>query len=158
MKYLGTAIGCTLMLLLTVPRNGGFLLGVFLLFLIPLFVYSGIRMGRHENELKIRGKKLTIWTAAIFVTLAVNFYRYSSTRDTANDVVGTIVKYHETSGTYPSSLDVLGYDSKSLKLSLGWYGYHNKDGQPSFLYSVPYMPFDVYRYDFNSKQWVYSAY
>ena len=158
MKYLGTAVGYTLMLLLTVPRYGGFLLGFFLLFLIPLFLYSGVRMYRHKNELKVRGTKLAIWMAAIFVTLGVNFYRYNFTRDAANSVVAAIVKYHETSGIYPSSLEGLGYGGKSLKSSLGMYGYRKTDGQPSFFYGVPYMIFDTYRYDFDSERWVYSEY
>jgi hypothetical protein len=115
-------------------------------------------MYRHKNELNIRRKKLAIWMSAISVALAVNYYRYISTRDAANDVVATIVKYHETNGTYPSSLEAIGYDSKSLKSSLGWYGYHNKEGQPSFLYAVPYMVFDSYLYDFRFGQWVYSKY
>ncbi len=156
MKYLGTAIGCTLMLLLTVPRHGGFLLVFFLLFLIPLSLYSGIRMYRNKSERQLRGKKLAVWSATIFVALAVNFYRYNDARDVANDVVASIVKFHDTNGTYPSSLEVLGYNSQSLRSSLGWYGYHNKDEQPSFLYGVPYMAFDSYHYDFHSGQWIYS--
>lgn len=122
MKYIGTAIGCTLMLLLTVPRYGGFLLGLFILFLIPLFLYSGIRMHRHKSERKIRGVKLAVWVSAIFVSLAVNYYRYSYTRDTANDIVAKITKYHETKGSYPSNLEVLGYERKSLSSSFGMYG------------------------------------
>lgn len=158
MKYFGTAIGSALMLLLTVPRHGGFLLGPFLIFLIPLFLYSGVRMYRCKNELNTRGKKLAIWMSAIIVALAVNFHRHSSTRDAANGVVAQIVRYHETNGTYPSSLGALGYDSKSLKASLGPHGYFNKDGKPSFFYAVPYIVFDTYHYDFLYKQWVYSNY
>lgn len=88
----------------------------------------------------------------------MNYYRYSYTRAAANDIVANIAKYHETNGAYPSSLEVLGYDSRSLKSSLGMYGYHNKDGHPSFLYGVPYKAFDSYRYDFHSGQWIYSNY
>lgn len=158
MKYLGTAMGCALMLLVTLPRYGGFLLGFFMLFMVPLLLYSGIRMYRHNNELEMRRRKLAIWLAAIFVTLAVNGYRYSSTRDAANNVVAEIVKYHENNGTYPINLEALGYDGKSLKSNLGMYGYHNKDGQPSFFYGVPFMIFDTYRYDFHSGKWIYSDY
>lgn len=158
MKYLGTAIGCTLMLLMTLPRYGGFLLGFFLLFLIPLFLYSGIRMYRHKSERKVRGEKLAVWMSAILVTLVVNYYRYSYTRDAANEVVAKIASYHEINGFYPRNLEVLGYDSKSLKSRFGMYGYHSKEGQPSFLYGVPYMIFDTYRYDFHSRKWIYSDY
>jgi hypothetical protein len=156
MKYLTTAIGCTLMLLLTVPRYGGFMLGFFLLLLIPFFLYSGIRMYRYKNERKTRGVKFSAWMAAIFVTLAVNYHEYGYTRDSANAVVAQIAKYQKTNGTYPSRLEELGYDGKSLKSSLGMYGYSNKDGQPLFFYGVPYIVFDSYRYDFHSGQWIYS--
>lgn len=115
-------------------------------------------MYRNKNERKTRGVTLAVWMAAIFVILAVNYYQYGYTRDSANDVVAKIAKYHQANGSYPSSLDALGYDSKSLKSRLGMYGYHNKDGHPLFYYGVPYIVFDSYRYDFDSKQWVYSAY
>lgn len=158
MKYLGTAIGCTVMLLMTLPRYGGFLLGFFLIFLFPLFLSSGIRMYRHKSERKVRGKKLAVWMSAILVTLAVNYYRHSYTRDAANDVVAKIASYYETNSFYPRNLQVLGYDSKSLKSSLGMYVYHNKDGQPSFIYWVPHTIFDTYHYNFDSGKWIYSTY
>lgn len=154
MKYLGTAIGSALMLLFTLPAHGGFLLFFFLVFLVPLFLYSGVRMYRYQHELNTRAKKLAIWMSAILVALAVNVYRYTSTRDAADDVVSKIVQYHETNGTYPSSLETLGYESKSLKANLGMYGYSNKDGTPSFFYAVPYIVFDSYHYDFHSGEWI----
>lgn len=156
MKYLGTAIGCTFLLLLTAPRYGGFMLGFFLLFLIPFFLYSVDRMYRHKEERKTRGVKLALWMAATFVTLAVNYHEYGYARDAANDVVAELAKYHETNGSYPSNLEALGYDSKSLKSTLGMYSYQNEEGQPFFYYSVPYIVFDMYRYDFQSGQWIYS--
>lgn len=113
-------------------------------------------MYRHKDERKTRGVKLAAWMAAIFVTLAVNYYEYGHSRDAANDVVAKIANYHETNGSYPSSLESLGYDIKSLKSSLGMYGYDNKDEQPLFFYGVPYIVFDTYRYDFHSAQWIYS--
>lgn len=94
--------------------------------------------------------------AATFVTLAVNYDRYGDTRDTANDVVAKIAKYHETNGSYPSSLEALGYDSKLLKSSLVMYGYRSEEAQPFFYYGVPYKIYDVYQYDFHSGQWIYS--
>jgi len=145
------------MLLLTVPRYGGFLLGFFLLFLIPFFLYSTDRMYRHKSERRIRGVKLAAWMVAIFITLAVNYHEYGYARDAANDVVAELAKYYETHGSYPSSLEALGYDSKSLKSSLGMYGYDNRDEQPFFYYSVPYMAFAMYLYDFQSGQWNYSS-
>jgi len=156
MKYLGTAIGCTFLLLLTVPRYGGFMMGFFLLFLIPFFLYSGDRMYRYKDERKTRGVKLAAWTAAIFVTLAVNYHEYGYARDVANDVVAALAKYHETNGSYPNSLEALGYDRESLKSSLGMYGYDNRDERPLLYYGVTYKAFDTYQYDFHSGQWIHS--
>jgi hypothetical protein len=156
MKYLGTAVGCALMLVLTVPRYGGFLLGLFLIFLIPLFAYSGVRMMTHATERKLRGAKLAIWVLAIGVVLGVNFYRYSSTRGTTNDVVAKMVEYHQMHSVYPDSLEAIGYDRRSLNEILGMHGYSNTNGKPAFFYGVPYQIYDAYKFDFTSKQWVYS--
>lgn len=156
MKYFGTAIGCIGMLVVTVPRHGGFLLGLFLIFLVPLFAYSGVRMVKHTNERKLRGIKLAIWMLAIGVVLGVNFYRYSATRDTANDVVSKIVEYRQMHNVYPSSLEAIGYDRRSLSEILGMHGYSNTNGEPAFFYGVPHQIYDAYKFDFTSKQWVYS--
>lgn len=154
MKYLGTAIGCTLMLLLTVPRYGGFLLVFFLLASILYFLHSETK-SKHES--KTKQTKLALWITAIFVALTVNIYRYNSTRNLANDVAAAIHKYHDTNSIYPSSLEALGYSRNSLK-SLGWHVYSSEGGRAIFIYGVPYMPFDSYRYKFDSEEWVYSDY
>lgn len=156
MKYLGTAIGCVVMLVLTVPRYGGFLLGLFLVFLIPLFVYSGIRMVTHANERKLRGTKIAIWMLAIGIVLGVNFHRHYITRSLANDVVAKIVEYHQIHSVYPSSLEAVGYDRRLLNETLRVHGYSDRDGEPIFFYGVPYQIYDAYQFDFTSKQWVYS--
>jgi hypothetical protein len=157
MKYLGTIISCTVMLLLTVPRHSGFVLGIFIMGLVPYFLYSGVRVYWHRNEFGTRATQLAIWVSAITVAVGVNYYRYTSTRNVANDVVEKIDHYHAMNTAYPSSLETIGYDKRSLKASLGLYAYSNKEGKPSFHYSVPYIIFDTYEYDFSSRQWVYRA-
>lgn len=156
-KYLGTIISCGVMLLLTVPRHSGFVLGIFIMGLVPYFLYSGVRVYWYRNELSTRATQLAIWVSAITFAVGVNYYRYTATRSEANDVVAKIEQFHAMHNAYPSSLEDIGYGRSALRKSLGLHAYSNEKGKPSFFYGVPYIIYDTYQYDFNSRQWVYRA-
>jgi len=154
MKYRGTAIGCTLLLLLTLPGHGGYFLGLFVVVLVPLFAYRAVWRCRSKSEWSEFGVRLGMWTLAIAIAVGVNYYRDVHTREFADEVVAGLAKYHEMHGTYPASLERLGYETTTLRDNLGFHAYSNR---PAFVYAVPYTVFDRYRYDFSVGRWDYLA-
>jgi hypothetical protein len=154
MKYRGTAIGCTVMLLLTLPEHCGYFLGLFVVVLVPVFAYRAVRIGPSKSQWSEFGVRLGMWTLAIAIAVAVNYYRDVHTREFANEVVARLAKYHETHGAYPASLESLGYETTPLRDNLRYHGYSNR---PTLFYAVPYVVFDKYRYDFSVGRWDYLA-
>jgi hypothetical protein len=156
-KIIGTLIGCTLMLLVTLPSHGGFMFLFFLLFLVPSSLYSVIVMYRNKEERKLRTTKLSIGLIASLITVSFNYYRYINTRAKANNIVVAIEKYRSELGYYPKDLEAIGLSKIKLRNQLGMFGYFYNNGQPNFFYAVTYIIFDTYSYNFELKEWQYHS-
>ncbi len=137
--------------------HGGFILIFFLLFFIPLSLYSGFVMYRKKDERKLRATKLVIWAVVIIVILATNYNRHINTRFDANAIVKSIEKYKSDTGDYPNNLEIIGVSNQHLRKQLGMSGYYYNDGKARLFYSVTYIPFDTYSYNFELKVWQYRS-
>ena len=148
----GTIFGCVSLLLFTLPPHGGFLLVLFLLFIVPLSVYSTVIMYRDKQQRKIRAIKLFIWAVSILVVVGVNYHRHINTRIAANNIVASIERYKSATGKYPDNLDQIGVTKRSLRNKLGMSGYYNENGKASLFYGVTFIVFDTYNYNFENHQ------
>lgn len=149
----GALIGSAILLALTLPRNSGFIIFLFLFFLIPVSIQSLVIMLRDKNQRKTRGLKLAIWSFAITVSAGYNFYIHTSTRAEANNIVASIEGYKATNGKYPDSIEQIGLSEKGLRQKLGMSGYHNENGKVDFFYGITYIIYDTFDYNFKEKSW-----
>lgn len=114
-------------------------------------------MYRKKDERKLRATKLVIWAVVIIVILATNYNRHINTRFDANVIVKSIEKYKSDTGDYPDNLEIIGVSNQHLRKQLGMSGYYYNDGKARLFYSVTYIPFDTYSYNFELKVWQYRS-
>ncbi len=127
----------------------------FLIFLIPLSLYSAFIMYKKKDERKLRATKLAIWAVAIAVILATHYNRHINTRMVANAIVASIEKYKSDTGDYPDNLEIIGVSNQHLRKQLGRFRYNYRNGKASLFYRVTYIIYDTYSYDFEQKEWQY---
>ena len=154
-NLIGTIIGCGIMLSLSLPRNQGLVIAGFLLFLIPLSLYSLFVMYRKKEERKLRATKLAIWSLGVVAIVATHYYYSVNTRNVANSAIETILQYKKEHNQYPEALETIGIPSKEYRAKHRISYSTNKKNNPAFYYFVPFGLRNSYHYDFNEAEWRY---
>ena len=108
-----------------------------------------IRQPENWRQHKIIGAAWLIGLAACF---AINAYYVYAAEQEMRQVVADIERYRAQHGKYPDKLDDTGTRVKQ-DMQHARYGKIKDTNQVYLVYKVPYIIFDYYRYDFQTKQW-----
>ncbi|WP_087018414.1 hypothetical protein [Thaumasiovibrio subtropicus] len=148
-------IASLLVLLLLSQRLMGFLAVFTVFYLAPRIVQSVYYVIRKRASLRVELFRSSVWVIALSLCFSIHQYRDWKMRIYADEVVMRIVDYETLNGEYPPNIEALGTTNKSLTENLGFSGYTLFDEGPVLFYSVPYIIFDTYHYDFEKNVWVY---
>lgn len=152
---LKTVILCFVVLFLTFPRHGGFILIFFLLFLIPSIIKSLYIIFVKHQEKKLRAIQISLWVVSCVVVAAHHIYLHKTTRVYANSVSNSIEQFYSQKGVYPSSIEEVGIKKESLRKHKMYYSRDNQG--PNLMYAATWIVFDTYYFDFKSKTWKYRS-
>ncbi len=151
---IGTIVLCAVVALLTASVHGGFMLIFVLPFLSVWLLFSAYASWKRPVERKIRAAKAGLWLTMVVGVLATHWYYHVAARQDADMVVVAVLRYQADHSKFPETLQAAGLKDEPSAWRIR---YLFKDGRPYLFYPVTYIVFDTYRYDFESKAWVYGA-
>ena len=155
-KLFITILSALLFTVILSVRHAGFMLTFF----IPIFIVWALGVSvksiKSKENIKVNLLRIGVWALAIVIAFSVQYYRHTSARNVANEIVLKIENYKEKTGDYPLTLSDINIPKRELKDKLGMAGYFYEKKKISFFYAATHIPFDVYRYDFKRKFWVFS--
>jgi len=137
--------------LLIFQSFSGTVIFIFLIFLIPLSIYSLIVIFKYKNQRQIRSTKLFLWLLAFLLSFSYNFYINESIRTEANNLVTKIESYKLNNGQLPQNLQEIGVLEKDIDNKIIVVFYYNEKRGVNLSYTGTYM--DMYIYDFKEKIW-----
>lgn len=130
-----------------------FALPIFLAW-IPCIIYL---VARKPDRGMRHVHMLAIWIIAFAVIAVVHTCYAVSARNYANKIVAGVEKYSAEQGHCPASLEQIGSSNIEMKAKLGMADYVCDAGiEPHLFYGVTYIAFDMYYYDFKTRQWEYK--
>ena len=133
----------------------GFLMIFPAIFALLWWLIQAVRVYRQpENwqQHKIIG---VAWLIGLAVCGAINAYYVNTAEQAMRQVAADIERYHTQHSKYPDKLADTGTPVKQDMLHAS-YGKTGQAEQVYLVYKVPYIIYDYYRYDFQSKQWEYG--
>lgn len=155
--YAITFVCAAALLILTLQKGSGFLLILLLPVFLVLALYHAVRMIRRPEERKSRGIRLAVWAAAFALAGTVQTYWSIASKQDADLVLKKVLAHKARTGSYPATLKEVGLDDEHLKEK--WrLRYSIREGQPMLVYPVPFMPLDLYEYDFEKLRWTENAF
>lgn len=153
---LKTLIPAAIVLAITLPKGGAFVLAL----LVPLFaiwlLYNAVRMVMKPAERKGRGIRIAVWLAVFVLAGGVQAYWERAGRDAADGAVAAVVAHRARTGSYPASLTEAGV-SEALRQRWGIV-YRLNEGKPQLDYVAPLLPMSTYEYDFDQRTWKANVY
>lgn len=155
--WIKTFVLVAILLFLTLQKGEGFVLILLLPFFLITVLYHAVRMIRRPEERKSRGIKIAVWTITFALAGTVQTYWSKASHQDAQLVLKKVLAHKARTGSYPASLVDLGLDEQYLKEKWGL-RYSGKDGRPMLVYPVPFMPLDLYQYDFEAFRWRENPY
>ena len=78
---------------------------------------------------------------------------HASSRKYAQGVTNAIQAYSAAHGFYPQNLEAIGMTSQQLRSRLSYSAYGLHEGKPYFYYGATYVPFELEKYDFATREW-----
>lgn len=145
------------MLALAVQKGNGFLLALFMPFLLIYLIFNAVRMLRRPSELKDRGIRMAIWSVALVLASIVQVYWSIGSRSDADLASQKVLAYKERTGSYPASLRDVGLDDSELQKK--WrLRYSVNEREPRLTYPASVMPLTMNEYDFKVRAWRKNAY
>lgn len=135
------------------------MMGLFLPFIvfsqvlcIPFLVW--VYFKRPERR-KLHATQGAIWLLVSATIFSSHFVQYKIARSRADEIVLSINKFIATNGRCPRSLEEVRLSKEALRERLLMSGYScgGNDTHPAFYYSVGFVPFAMYNYDFDKREW-----
>lgn len=149
-------VACAALVFSCAGVGGAFLVVAAIPFLGIWLLYSAYIIWRKPEKRRTQLTRLGILAVTLIGIAAVHFYYYTSARAAGNYAERLVSAYKAVHGTYPDTLEDAGW-------RLGAYGGRwrivykgngaNKD--PILMYPATWVIFDMYDYDFRTRQWVY---
>lgn len=156
-NHIKSFVLAAVVLAFSMQKGNGFLLVLFLPFILIYLIHNAVRMAIRPAERKSRGIRLMIWLVVPVLSVAVHIYWSASTRSNADLALQKVMTYKERVGIYPASLKDAGLDDEMLRKK--WrIRYSIKEGRPSLTFPEPIMPLSLYEYDFETLEWKENIY
>ena len=132
--------------LLILQSFSGTVIFLFLIFLIPLSIYSLIVMFKGKKQRQIRSIKLLLWFLAVIFSFCYNFYINESIRMEAKNIVTKIENYKLDKNKFPENLKQIEVLSKDIKNKIILIFYFDEKNQVHLSYLDTYT--QIYTYNF----------
>lgn len=151
-----TLSGCTLVTLLTSQRYFGFvrfMLGP----LLAIWLLGLLCASLWKPELRLAAMiRAGLWLCAALIAFIAQRHYFIEARHHADQLLARVEQYRQRHGDYPASAKAMGIEPPPRgSPHTEWYA-HDAHG-PFLFYLALYIPFDIYAYDFDRRQWVYEA-
>lgn len=147
-------IAVLLLLAICGPRYAG----INLVFAIPLAIgwlaWRGWRSLRSPIQRRILGRKTVVLVIGFAAIAAAHFSYAGTARADAQRIVDALLRFQAREGRFPgdaveAGINTVELDRKYVRVSWA------SAGKPSVIYSSTFIPFDVYRFDFATRTWVF---
>ncbi len=145
---------CVLIALFTFPKYSGFMLGLVLIFLVPVLLVRIFRICTRSEHRKQRIIQVILWVVTCLSVVIHHIYLYQTTKNFANRFSHAVIAYHNKHGVYPKSADELNFDKQTVRKYSIHYLYKDNE-QPFLVYHATWIVFDSYHFDFKTKEWEY---
>lgn len=154
-QIIQTVILCAVMLLMAFPVHAGFVLGFWLLFLIPLTIKSLFTILVKKEEKKQKIIQIALWSISCSIIAFHHIYLHKTSKKYANFVSNAVESFYLKNGVYPKSLVDAGINPESAKK----FRVHflNSNSQPLLMYPATWIVFSTYYYDFKIKKWLFRS-
>jgi branched-subunit amino acid transport protein AzlD len=152
-NYFVTLLWASLFVFILGQNYSGFMLIFVIIALLIWVPYSAYVVVRNPDGRRFYFIRLSIWIFAILLVAGIHYIRHINTRHNADEIVTAIISFSTTHGHCPKSLDEIGINRARLKDKLGMSSYICADEKPHLSYGATYVPFNMYSYDFESKDW-----
>ncbi|MBM9521238.1 hypothetical protein JWG39_15565 [Desulforhopalus vacuolatus] len=144
------------MLLFTFPMHGGFMLGFWLLFLVPSTIKKLFTVFVKKKDQKQIFIQIVLWSISCAIILAHHVYLHKTTLHYAKSISNTVEAFYIKNGKYPKTLEYAGVKTGTdNKFQIHYYFIN--ESQPALFYPATWIVFDTYSYDFKNKKWVYRS-
>ena len=130
----------------------GFLMIFPAIFALLWWLIQAVRVYRQPENWRRHKIIGAAWLIGLAACLAINLYYVRQAEQDMRQVVADIERYRAQHGKYPETLADTGTQVKQDMLHAR-YGKIKDTNQVYLVYKVPYIIFDYYRYDFQTKQW-----
>ena len=133
----------------------GFIITVAVAALLPWTIYAVWKSIRAPASSRSVLPKVAMWWLALIVAFGAQAIRYVKASHEATRYSNLIESYIATHGTCPPNLEAIGSSDGELRARFGPAGYICQGGKPDFFYGSTFAPFEVERYDFQSRKWIH---
>jgi hypothetical protein len=156
-KIVRTVLCLGIFLYCTASLHGGFVALMLLPFFAVVWIWQAISIARNPDQRTLRVLRVIAWMLAFCLVGLLNLHWYRESRAYADKVVAAVSTHYARTGNYPTSLEQVGIQPKDLNSRKWRLSYGLSNGRPYVFYAVPYIIFDMYDYDFQTRKWNYLA-
>ncbi|MCL2887259.1 MAG: hypothetical protein FWF20_10880 [Betaproteobacteria bacterium] len=138
----------------SMPMMGGGL--IFIIFIQIIYIpFLALAYLTGPERRKLYVAKAIIWALASVAIFTTHFVRHVLNRYHANEITYSINTFISANKRCPHNLEEIGLSKESIRKHLPMFGYScsESDGRPLLYYSVGYMPYAMYKYDFDKQKW-----
>ncbi len=157
-SLLGSLLAAGITTFLLSQRGAGFMLIFFGFFFIPWLLQSIYYCISKPAQRWLLIRKMLIWLIALFMITGIHLVRHHHVRNQAQDIADRIQHYADQHGHYPPDLKSISTPKEQQIATPGsfYYGFphdHEPGAKPELFYASTYVVFEVERYDFNTRRW-----
>lgn len=161
-SLLGSLLAAGITTFLLSQRGAGFMLIFFGFFFIPSLLQSIYYYISKPAQRRLLIRKMLIWLITLFLITGIHLVRHHHVRNQAQDIADRVQHYADDHGHYPPSLQSIGTSKELKEGTLTRFSYvlpDNKehDAQPAFFYPSTYVAFETENYDFKTRRWEHDS-
>jgi len=154
--FINTLIIASLITVLAGQRHSAIVLVMVVPIVIGWIIITGFLTRRQAQLQSVFLSKVFIWVIAFSVVGGLHVYYANAARTVANDFVAALERYRMDTGSYPAAAGNLGQIEVS-RLQAWKVIYDFNAERPVLVYAATGTFRATYRFDFETKVWIYNA-
>jgi len=151
-----TLVACAVLFFMCAGVGGAFIISAAAPFIAVWALYSCYIIWRKPEKFRIQLVKVGLLAGTLSVIGAFHYHYYTSARAAGDYALHLVNAYRDLHGTYPNTLEEAGW--KLGKYGGQWrivYQGHGATDDPMLMYPATWIIFDMYDYNFKTRQWEY---
>ena len=141
---------CALSALILGQKGAGFMLYVLVPVILVYMAVSAWRIRKQPQRLPELPLKMLLCLTTIICIALVHMRYHQQARLEADNVAKQILAYQRQHNAYPKDLQAA--QAVSTSVSRTHYSL-NQNQQPTLFYPTTFLPFEIYAYNFQAKEW-----